>query len=692
MNQLLRKLAVPIGVVGIIMLLVVPIPPFLLDTLIILNIMFALVILLTSMFVRKPLDFSVFPSLLLVATLFRLGLNVASTRLVLGEAYAGQVIEAFGAIAVGGSLIIGAVVFLILVVIQFVVVTKGAERVAEVGARFTLDAMPGKQMAIDADLNAGLITDTQARERRAEVAAEADFYGAMDGASKFVKGDAIAGLVIIIINLVGGIAIGMVSHGMEIGDAVSTYSLLTIGDGLVTQIPALLMAVSTGMIVTRSNAEAEMGQAATAQLGQSRNALLIAGCAALVMGLIPGMPVLPFVAVGALLLFAAQQVKAGEAKAAAEEATSAADASSASAADQPEELIEKMRVHALEIQLAPNIVDLVTGGPDDLLARVKALRRRIALDLGLVVPPVRTRDSIELPVSTYTIRIAGVETGRGTAPPGSVLALGQGLDSLPGTAALDPVFGLEGKWIPMEMRHSAEFSGATVIDRASVIITHLSSVIQSNAARLLSREDVRQLTDALKQVSPSAVEELTPALLSLAEVQRVLQGLLAERVPINDLSRIYEALALRAKTSTEPDGLIEAARAALGPAIAARFADAGTLRVIMINPLLEQAMLENLRTSDDGPQIVFDPQRLEGVIESVKQAVAAITDGAEPVLVCAPTLRAAVRRLVSAQTDGLPVLSYNEATAAALTIETVGVVRDSPALSAPVGAVPTPGP
>jgi flagellar biosynthesis protein FlhA len=550
MNQLLRKLAVPIGVVGIIMLLVVPIPPFLLDTLIILNIMFALVILLTSMFVKKPLDFSVFPSLLLVATLFRLGLNVASTRLVLGEAYAGQVIEAFGAIAVGGSLIIGAVVFLILVVIQFVVVTKGAERVAEVGARFTLDAMPGKQMAIDADLNAGLITDTQARERRAEVAAEADFYGAMDGASKFVKGDAIAGLVIIIINIIGGIAIGLVSHGMDIEEAVSTYSLLTIGDGLVTQIPALLMAVSTGMIVTRSNAEAEMGQAATAQLGQSRNALLIAGCAALVMGLIPGMPVLPFVTVGALLLLAAQRVKAGEARAAAEEASAVADAASGPGSEQPEELIEKMRVHALEIQLAPNIVDLVTGGPDDLLARVKALRRRIALDLGLVVPPVRTRDSIELPVSTYTIRIAGVETGRGIAPPGSVLALGHGLDSLPGTATLDPVFGLDGKWIPMEMRHSAEFAGATVIDRASVIITHLSSIIQSNAARLLSREDVRQLTDALKQVSPSAVEELTPALLSLAEVQRVLQGLLAERVPINDLSRIYEALALRAKTST----------------------------------------------------------------------------------------------------------------------------------------------
>jgi flagellar biosynthesis protein FlhA len=515
------------------------------------------------------------------------------------------------------------------------------------------------------------------------VAAESDFYGAMDGASKFVKGDAIAGLVIIIINLVGGIAIGLVQHGMSIDQAVSTYSLLTIGDGLVTQIPALLMAVSTGMIVTRSTAEAEMGSAASTQLGQSRNALIIAGCAAIVMSLIPHMPMLPFLVIGALLLLIAQRITATRKR----EEAEAAQAPAPVPADQPEELIERMRVHPLEILLAPDIVDLVTGGPDDLLARVKALRRRIALDLGLVTPPVRTRDSIELPQATYVIRIAGVETGRGTAPTGSVLALGQGLDSLPGTAALDPVFGLEGKWIPMEMRHSAEFAGATVIDRASVIITHLSSVIQTHAARLLTREDVRQLTDALKQVSPSAVEELTPALLSLAEVQRVLQGLLAERVPINDLSRIYEALALRAKVSTDPEGLIEAARAALGPAIASRFAEDGTLRVVMIAPLLEQAMLESLRPGDEGSQIVFDPPRMEAVIASVKQAVATPTDGGEPVLVCAPSLRPAVRRLVSAQTDGLPVLSYTEATAASLTIETIGVVRDS--ATASLGAAPS---
>ncbi|MGV9768974.1 flagellar biosynthesis protein FlhA [Microbacterium sp. NPDC003461] len=679
MRTVLKSLAVPIGVVGIIMLLVVPVPPPLLDLLIILNIMFALVILLTTMFAKKPLDFSVFPSLLLVATLFRLGLNVASTRLVLGEAYAGEVIHAFGDIAVGGSLIIGAVVFLILVVIQFVVVTKGAERVAEVGARFTLDAMPGKQMAIDADLNAGLITDTEARARRAEVAAEADFYGAMDGASKFVKGDAIAGLVIIIINFVGGLAIGMVQHGMAIDEALGTYSLLTIGDGLVTQIPALLMAVSTGMIVTRANTEHEMGQAASAQLMQSRIALSIAGAAAIVMSLIPGMPMLPFIAIGAALLLAAQRIKAAEARREAQETEVAPSKPS----DRPEDLMERMRVHALEILLAPNLVDLVTGGPDDLLARVKALRQRIALELGFLVPPVRTRDSIDLPSSTYVIRIAGVEAGRGVAPPASVLALGGALETLPGATTLDPVFGLEGKWIPLEMRHSAELAGATVIDRASVIVTHLSDIVQAGAARLLSREDVRQLTDGLRQVSPAAVEELTPSLLSLAEIQRVLTGLLAERVPINDLARIYEALALRAKVSTDPEGLIEAARAALGPAIAARFAQDGRLRVIMIAPLLEQAMLEGMRSGEDGTHIVLDPARIEQIVQSVKDATAGIDPSlGEPVLVCAPTLRPAVRRLVSAQADGIPVLSYNEATAGGMTIETVGVVRDAQSLAA----------
>ncbi|PYY43377.1 flagellar biosynthesis protein FlhA [Curtobacterium sp. MCPF17_046] len=679
----LPKFAVPVLIVGIILLLILPVPPFLLDVLIICNILLALVILLTTLFVKKPLDFSVFPSLLLVATLFRLGLNVASTRLVLAQGFAGDVIQAFGHVAVAGSVIIGAVIFLILVVIQFVVVTKGAERVAEVGARFTLDAMPGKQMAIDADLNAGLITDVQAKERRAAVSAEADFYGAMDGASKFVKGDAIAGILILVINLVGGIAIGMLQNGMSITDALSHYGILTIGDGLVSQIPALLMAVSTGMIVTRSGAESDIGTSASDQLSQSRTALMIAGAAAIAMGFIPGMPILPFLLIGAALLFTGWRIGQNAKRAAATAAEQQAIAAAAPPSDTPEDLLEQMRVHALEILLAPDLVDMVSGASDDLLGRVRALRRKIAVDMGIVVPPVRTRDSIDLPPSTYAIRIAGVEAGRGTAPARSVLALGEQLDGLPGDPTVEPVFGLAGKWVPAELRHAAEMTGATVIDRVSVLVTHLQAVIGDNAARLLTREDVKVLAEGVKQVNPAAVEELVPGMLSMAELQRVLQGLLAERVPINDLGRICEALTLRAKVSTDPEGLVESARAALGPALAARHLDGAVLRVIMIDPVLEQAMLEGLRPSEQGTQILLDAHRIEQVLGSVRESVRAVEEqGLSAVLVCAPQLRPAVHRMVSAQANGLPVLSYQEATAAGSTIETVGVVRAADPIAA----------
>ncbi|MGC7151486.1 flagellar biosynthesis protein FlhA [Paenarthrobacter sp. R1] len=680
-NSKFARLSVPVGIVGIVLLLVVPLPAPLLDFLIVCNILLALLILLTSMFVKKPLDFSVFPSLLLVATLFRLGLNVASTRLVLGQGFAGQVIEAFGKVTVGGSLIIGAVVFLILVVIQFVVVTKGAERVAEVGARFTLDAMPGKQMAIDADLNAGLITDAEARKRRAEVSAEADFYGAMDGASKFVKGDAIAGIIIIIINFVGGIAIGVLQRGMDAVDALNTYGLLTMGDGLVTQIPALLMAVSTGMIVTRSNAEEDMGRTASSQLMQSPNALLIAGLAAASMALIPGMPVLPFLVVGALLVIASRRVAAQQKAAAAAEA--AGNAAVASEEDPNERLMEDMRVHPVEILLAPDLVDIVSGASDDLLARVRSLRQKIAMELGLVVPPVRTRDAMDLPPSTYAIRITGVEAGRGVAPSGKLLALGEFLDALPGTATVEPVFGLNGKWVPTEMRHSAEMTGATVIDRVSVLVTHLSSIITANAARLLTREDVRVLTEGVRKQSPSAVEELTPGLLTLAEIQRVLEGLLEEQVPINDLPRIYEALSLRAKVSTDPEALIESARQALGPVLADKYLDGDVLPVVMIDPLLEQSMLEDMRPGEGGTQIVMGQAKLDSVLSSLKSAVeGAAATGRQAVLVCAPALRPAIRRLVAAPDGGVPVLSYREVTSANIRIETVGVVRHAEALQA----------
>lgn len=683
-NGKVTQLAAPAGVVGIILLLVVPLPAGLLDVLIAVNIIGAMVVLLTTMYIKKALDFSIFPSLVLVMTLFRLGLNVASTRLVLGDGYAGEVINAFGHFVVGGSLVIGLVIFLILVVIQFVVITNGAGRAAEVGARFTLDAMPGKQMAIDADLNAGAIDDAEARRRRAEVASEADFYGAMDGSSKFVKGDAIAGIVITIINLVGGFVIGMVERGMSAGEAIETYSLLTVGDGLVTQIPALLMSVATGLVVTRATSEDDMGTLAGAQLSQSRSALMIAGAAAMVLAIVPGIPKLPFVLVGAALLIVAQRIKGAEAAAA--QATDAEDAAAAlqPAAETPEMLIEQMRVHALEVLLAPDLVDMVGGSADqDLLGRVKALRRKTALEMGYVLPPVRTRDSVDLPASTYAIRLSGVEVARGTAPRGRVLALGEGLDGLPGSTVVEPVFGLPGKWIPLELRHSAEMAGATVVDRVSVLITHLSSVASSHADRLLGREDVRVLVEGLKQTNPSVVEELVPGVLTLGEVQRVLQGLLSEQVPILDLGRIFEALTLRAKVSTEPEGLIEAARQAVADVIVDRHREDGVLRVLTLEPATEQLLLESLRPGEQGSQLSLAPDRVEALLDALRGRLESVeATGRQAVLVCAPAIRPALRRVAALAVPRLPVLSYNEVTGTSLTIETVGAVGVGQAITA----------
>ncbi len=675
-NSQLSQFLAPAGVVGIILLLVVPLPAALLDVLIAVNIVAATLVLVTTMFIKKPLEFSVFPSLVLVMTLFRLGLNVAATRLVLRDAYAGEVIHAFGHFVVGGNFAVGIVVFIILVIINFIVITKGAGRIAEVGARFTLDAMPGKQMAIDADLNAGAIDDAEARRRRAEVAAEADFYGAMDGSSKFVKGDAIAGIVITIINLVGGFIIGMAQLGMTAGESIETYSLLTVGDGLVTQIPALLMAVATGLVVTRATADSDMGTAATSQLTQSRTALMVAGGAAVVMAIIPSMPKLPFVIVGAVLLLLSQRIKGQEKAAAvaaeAEEVTGALEP----AADTPEMLIEEMRVHAMESLLAPDLVDMVGGSADpDLLGRVRALRRKTALDMGYVLPPVRTRDSVDLPAATYVIRLSGVEVARGTAPRGRMLALGEGLDDLPGATEVEPVFGLPGKWIPAELRHSAEMAGATVVDRVSVLITHLSSVAAAHADRLLGREDVRVLVEGLKQTNPSVVEELVPAVLSLGEVQRVLQGLLAEHVPILDLGRIFEALTLRAKVATEPEGLIEAARGAVADVIIDRTRDNGTLRVLTLEPALEQQLLESLRPGDQGSQLSLPPDRVEALLDSLRRRIQEVeSTGRQAAVVCAPAIRPALRRLAALAVPRITVLSYNEVTGTSLTIETVGVV------------------
>ncbi|ABL80264.1 MULTISPECIES: flagellar biosynthesis protein FlhA [unclassified Nocardioides] len=653
----LSQLAVPIGIVMIVVMLVVPLPAMLLDLLIALNITVALLVLMTAMFVRRPLDFAAFPAVILVMTLFRLALNVSATRLVLLDGFAGKVIDTFGHFVVGGSLIVGLIVFAILLVIQFVVITNGAGRVAEVGARFTLDAMPGKQMAIDADLNSGLIDEDEARRRRAEVHAEADFYGAMDGASKFVKGDAIAAIIITLVNLIGGFAVGVGQLGMPFGEAVTTYSLLSVGDGLVSQIPALLLSVATGLIVTRATGENDMGTDIMRQVTANRTPLRIAGFAALTLCLIPGLPKIPFVLAGGLMLIASSRIKE-----AVEDPEPAAATTAIATVDTPELLAAEIQVDPLGLELSADLIDLVdpsSGG--DLLERVKSLRRKIATDLGIVAPPVRTRDNPQLPSRTYAIMLFGIEVARGEAPPGTVLAIGDFLGSLPGEATKEPVFGLEARWIPASMRSQAELSGATVVDRASVITTHLAEVVTQNAAQLLGREDVRMLTDVVKRSHPVVVEELTPTPLSLGEIQRVLQQLLEEGVSIRDLVRIFEALSLQAGRTKDLDPLVEAARRALGPAIAAPYIVDKALHVITLEPQLEQRVLESLRPSEFGYAIALDPESSQALLTNLAQLVTTVENrNLRPVLVCAPQLRAAVHRLVHPIVPRLAVLSYQE--------------------------------
>ena len=671
------QIGIPAAIISIVVMMVVPLPTMLLDLLLAVNITGAVLILLVSLYVTKPLDFAVFPSLLLIMTMFRLALNVSATRLVLLNGFAGKVIESFGHFVVGGSIVVGLVIFVILIVIQFVVITNGAGRVAEVAARFTLDAMPGKQMAIDADLNSGLIDEDEARRRRQEVSQEADFYGAMDGASKFVKGDAIAAIVITVVNLLGGFIVGVVQRHQSMGEAISTYSLLSVGDGLVSQIPALLISISTGLIVTRATTERDMGSDLLHQFGQQRRALQVAGSAILFLALIPGLPKLPFMLVGGSVLLIAQRLPkqpTGEPTPAETEAAAAAAAGPSP--DSPEAIANDMRVEPLELELAYDLIDLVdssVGG--DLLDRVKALRRKLALELGIVIPLVRTRDNLDLPPRTYAIKLHGVEVARGEAPAGMILAIGDDLASLPGTVTKEPVFGLDAKWVPAELRRHPGLTSATVVDRSSVVTTHLAEIVRTHADQLLGREDVKALVDMVKATHPVVVEELTPTPLTLGEVQRALQALLAERICIRDLVRIFEALSARGRVSTDPDGLAEAARTALGPAISAAHAVDGRLPVITLDPLLEQNLLESLRSGENGGFLMLDPMYAERlVLEAARLAEAAEQRGEAPVLVCAAPLRLPVRRLLEAAAPRLPVLAYPEL-GGSLTLTTVGVVE-----------------
>jgi flagellar biosynthesis protein FlhA len=670
----IATMAVPLSVVAVVVVLVVPLPTFVVDLLITANITGSILILLTAMQVKRPLDFSVFPTLVLVATMFRLALNVAATRLILLHGYAGVVIESFGHFVIGGSILVGLVVFFILIIIQFVVITSGAGRVAEVAARFTLDGMPGKQMAIDADLHAGAIDETEARRRRQEVADEADFYGAMDGASKFVRGDAIAAVVITAINLLGGLAIGVAQHHLSVSDAISTYSLLSVGDGLVSQIPALLLSLSTGIIVTRAATEHNLGHEVLTQLSRYRQIVRTTGVVMAALAIIPGLPKLPFLIVGGSVFFFGTRLP----KDVPAEDVEPEQAPAVAAADTPESIAAGIAVEQLVLELGLELIDLVQperGG--DLLDRVKALRRNVASELGIVMPQVHTRDNLDLPASVYAIRVQGVEVARGEAPRGKLLAVGPNLEELGGIDTRDPAFGGRAKWIPVELSHQAVVAGVTVVDRSAVVTTHLAEVVREHAGTIVSRQDTKLLLDALKGSNPVVLEEMASANVTLGDVQGVLRGLLDEGVPVRDLVRIVESMTEQARTQQkDADSLLEAARIALGSTIGSLFAVNGTIPIITMAPSLEQGLIASIRTGERGRTLGIEA----AVAESLVRQVARLTQesesrGATPVLLCATRLRMALRRLLKPSLPRLAIVGAGEI-GAAVSLDTVGSVSD----------------
>ncbi|MEJ8302556.1 flagellar biosynthesis protein FlhA [Saccharibacillus sacchari] len=666
------------GVLGIVLMMILPIPTWLLDILIVINIAVAMLIMLLAMSTKEALQFSIFPALLLITTLFRLSLNISTTKLILGQADAGSVVATFGEFVAGGEIAIGFIVFLILVAVQFIVIVKGSERVAEVGARFTLDAMPGKQMSIDADLNAGLINEQQARERRSKIEREADFYGAMDGASKFVKGDAIASIILLIINLVGGFIIGMTIHGMDFQTALSTYSILTIGDGLVSQIPALLISTASGLIVTRATSEGNLADDVVGQLFSYPKLLYIVAGAIALLGILTPIHWFSTLPLSGLLFFAARRMQANLNKQQVAEELQEEE-QQIEEVRSPESVVSLLQIDPIEFEFGYGLIplaDMQQGG--DLLDRIIMIRRQCALELGLVVPVIRIRDNIQLRPNEYVIKIKGNIVGRGELLLNHYLAMSPGFDdeSISGIETMEPAFGLPALWIDEATKERAELSGYTVVDPPSVVATHLTELVKRHAHELLGRQETRALIDNLKESYPVLVDELIPSILGIGDIQKVLMKLLKEKISIRDMVTIFETLADYGTYTKDPDILTEYVRQALSRQITQQFTQQGeTMRVITVGPNLEKKIAESVQQSEQGSYLALDPVSTQTVYQKLTEQVnRAVQSGQQPILLASPTIRMYMRQIIERTMQDIPVLSYSELEPS-VEIQSVGVVN-----------------
>ncbi|MDQ1271697.1 MAG: flagellar biosynthesis protein FlhA [Planctomycetota bacterium] len=672
------EIALIVGVIGIFVVLIIPIPPILLDLLVTVNISVTLLLLLVTLHAKGPLDLSTFPSILLFLTLFRLSLNVAATRQILLQGYGGQVIASFGEFVVGGNIIVGMVVFLIIIVIQFIVITKGATRISEVAARFTLDAMPGKQMSIDADLNTGLITEEQARTRRELISKEAEFHGAMDGASKFVSGDAIAGIIIVLINIVGGIVMGM-RQGMSATDALQHYAILTVGDGLVSQIPSFIIATASAIIITKTSSSENLGKDLSGQMLNQPNAVALAGGILAIFSIIQGLPKLPFMILAGFFGILFFLLKRSSKKLAVEEMEQRETKKNAHE-PQSEEGVEKLfHVDRMGIEVGYKIVPLVdpqkNGG---ILERINALRRQMARDMGMIVPPIRVRDNLQLGANQYVIKIRGQDVAKGDIFSDCYLAIDSGTTtkSVEGTKTFDPAYGLPALWISGAGKEDAEASGYTIVDPVSVMITHLTEIIKNHAYEILCREDVQKLIENLKKESPTIVDELTPGIMPLGNVQEVLKNLLKEHVPIRDMATILETIADHVPTTKDTELLTEYVRQRLSRTICQRYQNGeGKIGVVSFDPQLEQSIANAIHKTERGNVLALEPNMAQKLIDRLIEVIkGSLASGYEVVLLTSSNVRSHVRRLIENALPQVAVLSYKEISSG-VKIDSVGIVK-----------------